>query len=555
MKSTKTNIINNKTSNSSKQHVAVGVVGGGVMGLGIVGLALLHEHPVVLIEAPLPRQQQSQLKQKILDELEKSFAKLISKGKITKAAVPKLLKRFTIGFHLKHLAKCNLVIEAVPELIKLKQEVLSKVEQVIASDALLVSNTSTLSITALASCLKCPPRLVGMHFFNPPVIMKLVEVVKGLQSDEGIVERVITQAKAWGKNVVVCSSSPGFIVNRVARPYYCEALSILDDGFREPEKIDHLISGSGVFPIGIFALMDLIGIDTNYRNTEGMYQAFYYDKKYKPSLSQLQYLEAGFWGRKTGRGFYDYTQTVKLEKTTNCKKDTNVNKGINLITIEVCGKDNNVLALGKKFSTASSSKKVKVVFNQSTDHSVLKIYLNDKIDKTIKKKSSKPQIVLGPSTGSLAVSNQNFSYFLQLDFMAEVNTVSVLGITNPNIYFDQKTSAKYREVISQLFGLIDKQVVYIPDLPGMVMERIVVCIINEALQVVSEGVASENDIDLAMSLGMNFKFPPLKLAKQIGYKKVYTILSNLYHITKNEKYRPTLELIRRKEHHDKFHRK
>ena len=281
---------------------AIGIVGTGTMGTGIARVAAAAGHPVVATDAS------PEARERARETLCASLARAVERGRLAPGADREILGRIVVTDSLDAMADCELVVEAVVERLDVKQSLMRALEAVVAPDALLATNTSSLSIAAVGAACKQAGRVVGMHFFNPPHVMRLVEVVPGLRTDPRVVERVGELARSWGKTVVVARDTPGFIVNRVARPFYGEALRILEEGIADVATIDHAMTTVGGFRMGPFALMDLIGNDVNYAVTETVFRAFYGDARYRPSLTQLRMVEAGLLGRKSGRGFYDYAE-------------------------------------------------------------------------------------------------------------------------------------------------------------------------------------------------------------------------------------------------------
>jgi 3-hydroxybutyryl-CoA dehydrogenase len=231
--------------------------------------------------------------------------KLVEKGKFTAEQADGIHGRIAPASDLKDLAGSGLVIEAIIEDLGIKQKLFSELEGIVAPDAILATNTSSLSVTAIAGGLKHPERMVGLHFFNPAPLLPLVEVVPGLASDETLASRCMALMTAWGKVPVVCKDTPGFIVNRVARPFYGEAIRIYEEGIADMPTIDVAMKSVG-FKMGPFELMDLIGNDINFTVTKTVWEAFFYDPRYKPSFTQQRQVESGRLGRKSGRGYYSY---------------------------------------------------------------------------------------------------------------------------------------------------------------------------------------------------------------------------------------------------------
>ncbi len=277
----------------------IAVVGAGTMGAGIAQVAAAAGHPVLLFDI------RADVVAKAISDIRNNLQKLVAKGKLSAHAAANAQIRAAAS--REDLAPARLVIEAVLEDLEAKRDVFGKLEAVVASDCILATNTSSISITAIAGRLQNPGRVVGMHFFNPAPLMELVEVVSGLATDPPCAETIFAAAKAWGKTPVHVKSSPGFIVNRVARPFYLEALRMLQERVAIAPTIDAAMRECGGFRMGPFELMDLIGNDVNFAVTKSMFEAFFYEPRFRPSLLQQDLVHAGRLGRKTGRGWYEYS--------------------------------------------------------------------------------------------------------------------------------------------------------------------------------------------------------------------------------------------------------
>lgn len=292
----------------------VGVVGAGAMGAGIAQIASQAGHQVILYD----------LSQSTLDEsaskLAKIMSRLVEKKRITIEESHEIQGRIVRSTQIDLFEGCDLVVEAVVENLDVKHSVFKQIENIVSSDCIVASNTSSLSITSLAAGCNHPERVVGLHFFNPAPLMPLVEIVPAIQTSEDTPLHLVSLMKNWGKSPVIAKDSPGFIVNRVARPFYGEALRILDEGIADVPIIDTVMRNLG-FKMGPFQLMDLIGHDVNYAVTESVFKSFYCDPRFMPSITQLKLVEAGWLGRKIGKGFYNYANN-STDSTTNVEIDS-----------------------------------------------------------------------------------------------------------------------------------------------------------------------------------------------------------------------------------------
>jgi 3-hydroxybutyryl-CoA dehydrogenase len=280
--------------------MTIGIIGSGAMGTGIAQVLATAGHEVHLLD------QQAEALRRASQNLQATLAKLSAKGKITAGQEQAIFSRIHLTEELQALAGCDLVLEAVVEDLQVKQDLFRELEKVVTADCILASNTSSLSLASIASACKHPERCIGIHFFNPAPIMQLVEVVPAVQSREGLAEETKQLVQSWGKVPVLAKDTPGFIVNRVARPFYSEAIRLLEEGLADAATIDWAMTELGGFRMGPFTLMDFIGHDVNYRVTESVFAAFFFDPRYRPSFTQKRLFEANYLGRKTGRGFYRY---------------------------------------------------------------------------------------------------------------------------------------------------------------------------------------------------------------------------------------------------------
>lgn len=282
----------------------VAVIGAGAMGSGIAQVAAQAGHSVLLMDA------RPGAAQRAVDAIRETLNKLAEKGRLTPTEAAEAGARLQAVGAVTELAGPGLVIEAIVEDLSAKRELFTRLESVVDPDCVLATNTSSLSVTAIAGACAHPERVIGLHFFNPAPLMPLVEVVPGLATAPGLAERCGLWMGRWSKVPVVCKDTPGFIVNRVARPFYGEALRILEEGLADMATIDHAMRTVGGFRMGPFELMDLIGNDVNFAVTRSVFEAFFFDPRYRPSLTQQRQVESGRLGRKTGRGYYDHTGTT-----------------------------------------------------------------------------------------------------------------------------------------------------------------------------------------------------------------------------------------------------
>ncbi|TVP99128.1 MAG: 3-hydroxybutyryl-CoA dehydrogenase [Balneolaceae bacterium] len=278
----------------------VGIVGAGTMGTGIAQVASTFRHTVYIYD-PYPDQFI-----KSRNSIEKILSHQISKGRITPDERDGILNRIHFVSHIKDFSTCEIVFEAILEDVKAKKDQLSRIEGIVSKNCILATNTSSLSISSLSSALKKPGRFLGIHFFNPAAVMKLVEIIPSVSTAPETVSRAKKILDSWQKIPVLAKDTPGFIVNRVARPFYGEALRIYEEGIADAATIDWAMKEMGGFKMGPFELMDMIGNDVNYTVTETVFRDFYFDPRFKPSFVQKRMVEAGWLGKKTGRGFYDY---------------------------------------------------------------------------------------------------------------------------------------------------------------------------------------------------------------------------------------------------------
>ncbi len=291
----------------------IGIIGAGTMGIGIAQVAATNGCKVWVYDANAKQVETATV------GLEKTLTRLVDKQKISSEKMVEILSNISIATELKDFKDCELIIEAIIENKEIKTKVFTELESHISENCVIASNTSSISITSLGAELQKPERFIGIHFFNPAPLMPLVEVIPSLLTEKSLAEKMYNLMKDWGKVPVIAKDIPGFIVNRIARPYYGEGLRIVEENIATVEQVDEAMKTIGNFKMGPFELMDLIGVDVNFSVTKTVYKEYFYDPKYKPSLLQQRMSEAKLHGRKTGKGFYDYSEGA--EKSVAEKDD------------------------------------------------------------------------------------------------------------------------------------------------------------------------------------------------------------------------------------------
>jgi len=278
----------------------VGVVGSGTMGSGIAQTCVQHGFRVLLYDL------NDAIVQKAFTQIKKRLNRLVEKGKMEEQTFQDSISRIETCTDLSLMKACDLVIEAVPEKINIKKEIFQALDEHCPEQTILTTNTSSFSVTEIASVTKTGERVAGLHFFNPVPLMPLVEVVRGVKTSEDTLKKLAQFVSSLHKDPVVCEDTPGFIVNRIARPFYNEALKIAGERLAKPEQIDRIMKKAGRFKMGPFELQDLIGIDVNFSTTEIVYNSFFGEERFRPHYLQQRMVQSGKLGRKAGEGYYRY---------------------------------------------------------------------------------------------------------------------------------------------------------------------------------------------------------------------------------------------------------
>ncbi|MDH4655426.1 MULTISPECIES: 3-hydroxyacyl-CoA dehydrogenase PaaH [unclassified Pseudomonas] len=486
----------------------VAVIGAGAMGAGIAQVAAQAGHPVKLYDNRPGASAQA------IDGIDRQLGRLVEKNKLSAENRAAIVARLQPVEAIEALADSSLVIEAIVENLEVKRGLLRQLEALCSSDCILASNTSSLSITSLAAGLKHPGRVVGMHFFNPAPLMALVEIVSGLASDRDLAEGLYETARAWGKQPVHTRSTPGFIVNRVARPFYAESLRLLQEGAADCATLDALMRDAGGFRMGAFELTDLIGHDVNYAVTCSVFDAYYGDFRFQPSLIQKELVDAGRLGRKSGHGFYSYAEGAERPQPAELTSDASV---------ESCVVEGS-LGVAEPLVQRLVDAGVKVV--RRDGKGLLRV----------------GDAVIALSDGRLASQRSREDGLINLvliDLALDYSKASRLGIACAT-----STSGEARDQAVALLQRAGLKVSQLNDIPGLAVLRTVAMLANEGADAVLQGVGSAGDIDLAMRAGVNYPQGPLAWADAIGLTEVLRTLENLQTAYGEERYRPSL-LLRR----------
>ncbi|MFJ9563415.1 3-hydroxyacyl-CoA dehydrogenase [Streptomyces fuscichromogenes] len=483
----------------------VGVVGTGTMGQGIAQVALVAGHPVRLYDTVPGRAAEATA------AIGARLDRLVEKDRMTAAARDAARARLLPADELTEFADCTLVVEAVLERLEAKQELFRALEDIVGEDCLLATNTSSLSVTAIGGALRSASRLVGLHFFNPAPLLPLVEVVSGFATDVTSATRAYETARSWGKTPVACADTPGFIVNRIARPFYAEAFAVHEAQAADPATIDAVLRESGGFRMGAFELTDLIGQDVNESVTHSVWQAFFQDVRFTPSLSQRRLVESGRLGRKTGHGWYDYADDAERAEPH---------------TAEPADRPAYVVAEGGLGPAAELLGMIREagiqVRDEDEDHGTRLVL------------PSGGQLVL--TDGQTSVEFRDVVYFdLALDYRRATRIALSAG--------HDTLPQTLGEAIG-LFQALGKDVSVIGDVPGMIVARTVARVIDLAHDAVAKGVATEEDIDTAMRLGVNYPLGPFEWSRRLGRDFAYDLLDDLHLRDPSGRYAPSLALYR-----------
>ncbi|MGP8300568.1 3-hydroxyacyl-CoA dehydrogenase [Streptomyces inhibens] len=487
----------------------VAVVGTGTMGQGIAQVALVAGHRVRLYDAAPGRAEQA------AGAIVRRLDRLVEKGRIPADARNAARARLSPAATLAELADSALVIEAILEQLPAKQELFTALEDIVPAECLLATNTSSLSVTAVAGRLRHPGRCVGLHFFNPAPLLPLVEVVSGFATDEAAATSAYETAAAWGKTPVRCADTPGFIVNRIARPFYAEALRVYEERAADPATIDAVLCECGGFTMGPFELTDLIGQDVNEAVTRSVWDSFYQDPKFTPSLAQRRLVEAGLLGRKSGRGWFDYG-----------------------------GADGSGAERPKPHTEAPRKAPDFVIAHGDLGPAADLVALIEAAGIEVRQGGEDGARFELPGGGELVLADgmtsvefENVVYFdLALDYGAATRIALAASPDTPERTVQEATG---------LFQALGKQVSVIGDVPGMIVARTVAMLIDFAFDAAAKEVASPADIDTAMRQGVNYPLGPVEWERRLGESWACDLLQEMHQRIPSGRYAPSLGLLRR----------
>ena len=496
----------------------VAVMGAGAMGAGIAQIAAQAGHRVQLHDVRMGAGETA--KQGIAAALRRQ----VEKGKLAQADVDAALGRIATTVMLPDAVTAGLVVEAIVEDFAAKHELFERLDGIVAPACILASNTSSFSITALSAGLAHPERVVGMHFFNPVPLMPLVEVIAGLATSPAVVESVSATAAAWGKVPVLAASTPGFIVNRCARPFYGEALRLLAEGAADAATLDAVLREAGGFRMGPFELMDLIGLDVNLAVTKSVWEGYFHDPRYAPSLRQQELVAAGWLGRKAGRGFYDYAPGAILPAARSETAQPVPAK------ITVHGDLGVAAALASRIEAGGVT-----VIHERVDSR----FPGGAIHVAGKAGGVWMALTDGRTATSRVVASGVRDMVL-FDLALDYATTSRIAVARADTCIEEA----YAAAIGAL-SAAGIAVSRFDDPAGLAVMRIVAALANEAADAVMQRVAPPAAVDLAMRQGVNYPLGPLEWGDAIGVATVRDVLLHLATHYGEDRYRVSPLVARR----------
>lgn len=485
----------------------IAVVGAGRMGAGIAMVAAAAGRQVLLHDVD------SAAVARAIQGSRADLDKLVGKGRLSCEEAAARMERIRPVDALGELSQAGLVIEAIAETLPAKRALFADLEAVVSHDAILATNTSSLSVTAIAAALKNPGRLAGLHFFNPATLMPLVEIVSGAATESDVADTLFETAKAWGKLPVHSRSTPGFIVNRVARPFYAEAMRLLSERAASVQTLDAIFRECGGFRMGPFELMDMIGHDVNFAVTSSVYDAFFQDPRYRPSLIQKDLVDAGRLGRKSGQGFYSYAPDAKATTPATAP----LGPAPKRLVIEG--------DLGPANALAELAVKTGLSIETTGGPGIIRC--------------GETRLALTDGRTAAARSAEAGAPIILFDLSLDYVEMSRIALAAP-----PGTPAPALAAACGLFQSFGKTVSLVDDVPGLAVMRTVAMLANEAADALQQGVATAENIDLAMLKGANYPRGPIAWCDQVGAHRLVCVLDRLNEAYPEGRYRAS-PLLRR----------
>jgi 3-hydroxybutyryl-CoA dehydrogenase len=494
------------TARPISADATVMVIGAGSMGAGIAQVAARAGQKVLILDS------RPGAARKAIEDAAKIWDGLVQKGRLTETQRGEALGRLQEAGSIDEAGSAELVVEAIAENIDIKREIFRSLEKAAGAEVILASNTSSLSITAIAAGMEHPDRFVGMHFFNPAPVLPLVEIISGLATNPAVAARTFATARAWGKVPVHARSTPGFIVNRVARPFYAEAWRLLQVDAIDPATLDAIMVESGGFKMGPCALMDLIGHDVNAAVSQSVFQAFDFDRRFQPSMEQREFVAAGWLGRKSGRGFFRYGP----ELPTPSPDDEPDSALAAPVSLKAVGRMGAAQALVERF--ANSGILIEYELNTGARSALV---------------GEGMQLVLcdGRSASQIAFEEgqpNTIIFDLALDY-SKAKRVALARASSCSDF-------SYATALA-LFQKAGFAVSRVGDVPGMPVVRTVAMLVNEAADAVFQNVCSMADCDTAMKMGTNYPLGPFEWGQAVGVDFIVRVLRNLHDVYGEERYR------------------
>jgi 3-hydroxybutyryl-CoA dehydrogenase len=498
----------------------IGVAGAGTMGAGIAQLACLSGARTLLHD-PV-----AEALERGLEYITTHLDRGVERGRLTAEQATEAKALLEPAPSLDGLAESELVIEAAPERLELKQELFARLsDSIVSSECVLATNTSSLLVTAVAAAAKRPERVVGMHFFNPPPVMRLLEVVAGEQSSEAALARARATGEAMGKHVILAADGPGFLVNRCNRPFGLEALKLLQERVAPLEEIDRICRMAGGFRMGPFELMDLVGVDTGLDVSRSFYEQSFGEPRWRPSPITVKMVAAGRRGRKSGHGYYDYSNESGRHREPD-PGPPEAGGGDGLVVI--AGHSALAHALAEAASEAGWNVAVPdEALDRDPPFLILDLSLGEDLDAPLQ---GGPQAICC-APGSLATLDPGGGA-IGFHALPPFGEASLVELTRGPDSAESAAAAAER-----FFATLGKQTTWVGDAPGLILGRIVCQVINEAAFAVAEGIGSADDVDAGMVHGLNYPRGILSWADEIGLDHVLAVLDALYEERREERYR------------------